>query len=255
MPLTLGLPSIEKFKGLETSTSSKQDNRTSLSVKEILFKYVLCNEYIWLVAIAYFFIYIIRIGFNDWIMVYLVKSRGYSDVSAASCIVLFEVGGFLGSVFSGWSTDKFFGGKRNPVNVLCTSGAIGALLVLYLSATGWFYLDAAMIFLVGFFIFGPQMLLGMVAAELTHKKAAATSSGFAGWFAYLGGAVAGAPLGALIGAWGWSVFFAVLLGCGFAAIALILPLWSIKARPSPTQVQKEEEKPAAKTADSIDGPV
>lgn len=228
VPESLGLPPIEQFRKEPAVYTAKEDEKTVLSVKEILFKYVLCNEYLWLIAFAYFFIYVIRIGFNDWIMVYLVKAKGYSDIKAASCVLWFEVGGFLGSLFAGWASDKVFGGKRNPINILFTAGAISTLLVLYYNGIGGLFFDAALIFFIGFFIFGPQMLIGMVAAELTHKKAAATSSGFAGCFAYIGAAVAGGPLGALIGMWGWDFFFAALLGCGLVALVLILPLWSVK---------------------------
>ena len=86
------------------------------------------------------------------------------------------------------------------------------------------------------------MLIGMVAAELTHKKAAATSSGFAGCFAYIGAAMAGGPLGSLIISWGWDGFFAILCGCGILAIALMSPLWSIKT--TPEAVLQEDENTA-----------
>ena len=79
------------------------------------------------------------------------------------------------------------------------------------------------------------MLIGMAAAEITHKKAAATSSGFAGCFAYLGGAVAGGPLGAFTNQWGWDLFFVILLGCALASLALLLPIWSIKMKVSPCE--------------------
>jgi len=240
VPQSMGLPPIEKFKGEEPLLGAKEERKVSLSVKEILFEYVLCNKYIWTLSFAYFFIYIIRIGFNDWSMVYLVKSKGYSTLQAASCIFWFEIGGFVGSLSSGWSSDKFFGGKRNPVNALFTIGALGSLFALYSNGIGTFTLDAILIFMIGFFIFGPQMLIGMAAAELTHKRAAATSSGFAGCFAYLGGAMAGAPLGICAQVWGWSGFFAILLGSGLIALALLLPLWPIKALPS-AQALKEEE--------------
>lgn len=228
VPQSLGLPPIEKFKGESNLSAKKEEEKVSLSVKEILFKYVLCNEYIWLMAFAYFFMYIIRIGLNDWGMVYLVKFKGYSSVKAATCILWFEIGGFLGSIFAGWSSDKIFGGRRNPVNLLFIIGAVCSLIALHWNSVSWLMLDSAIIFFAGFFIFGPQMLIGMVAAELTHKKAAATSSGFAGCFAYLGGAVAGGPLGALIDAFGWDLFFVVLLGCGLTVFALILPVLSAK---------------------------
>lgn len=228
VPGTLGLPPIETFKGEKVVQDSKEVEKSSLSVKEILFKYVLCNQNLWLIAIAYFFIYVIRTGFNDWSMVYLVKVKEYSKIEAASCVVWFEVGGFLGSLFAGWGSDKIFKSKRNPMNVLCTCGAICSLLALYLMGNSTLILDSVVIFAIGFFIFGPQMLIGIVAAEITHKKAAATSTGFAGCFAYLGAAVAGGPLGIIISKGGWDLFFAILLGSGLAALTLMLPLWSVK---------------------------
>ncbi len=230
VPRSLGLPPIEKFK-CEKSTLDQDEKKRSLSVKEILFKYVLYNEFIWLLAFAYFFIYIIRIGFNDWSMVYLIKVKGYSEMKAASCILYFEIGGFLGSLCAGWVSDLFFAGKRNPISFLFTVGALCSLMALYANDLNWLVLDSAIIFSIGFFIFGPQMLIGMAAAELTHKGAAATSSGFVGCFAYIGAAVAGGPLGFFIQAWGWELFYAIMFGSGFAALTLLLPLWSIKSSP------------------------
>ncbi len=239
IPQSLGLPPIEKFRGEVCQSDLKDETKNSLPVRELLFKYVLSNKYIWLMAFAYFFIYIIRTGFNDWCMVYLVKVKGYSDMKAAAYILCFEIGGFLGSLFAGWSSDKLFDGKRNPVNVLFSLGATVMLLAMHWNEMNVPFLDGTIIFFIGFFIFGPQMLIGMVAAELTHKKAAATSSGFAGCFAYIGAAMAGGPLGSLISAWGWDSFFIILCGCGILAMALMSPLWSIKTTPE-TALQEDE---------------
>lgn len=232
VPQSLGLPSIEKFKKEESPSVVEENKKLSLTTKEILFDYVLCNKYIWIMAFAYFFIYIIRIGFNDWSMVYFVN-KGYSKIKAAGCVFWFEIGGFLGSLFAGWCSDKIFGGKRNPVSILFTVGTIGALLAMHWNGVNWLLLDISFVFLIGFFIFGPQMLIGMAAAELPDKKAAATASGFAGCFAYLGAAVAGGPLGALTETWGWNGFFAILIGCGLVSLALMVPLWSIKTSSKP----------------------
>jgi len=227
IPGSMGLPPIEKFKKEELSTGFNENKTRSLTTKQILFDHVLLNRYIWTMAVAYFFIYIIRIGFNDWGMVYFVAG-GYSKIKAAGVIVLFELGGFLGSLFSGWFSDKVFDGKRNPVSVLFTLGAICSLVGIHWNGTNWFFLNETLVFLIGFFIFGPQMLIGMVAAELPDKKAAATSSGFAGCFAYFGAAVAGGPLGSIIEAWGWNGFFLILVAAGLISLALMTPLWSIK---------------------------
>ena len=227
VPQSLGLPPIEKFKNEECSTHLKGSIPRFLTVKQILFDFVLSNKYIWIMSVVYFFIYIIRIGFNDWAMVYFVM-KGCSKMQAAGFILWFELGGFLGSLTSGWCSDKVFSGKRNPVSVLFTLGAIGSLGAIHWNGLNWFFLNVVLVFFIGFFIFGPQMLIGMVAAELPNKKAAATSSGFAGCFAYFGAAVAGGPLGYIIGSFGWNGFFLTLIASGLIASALMIPLWSVK---------------------------
>jgi sugar phosphate permease len=71
------------------------------------------------------------------------------------------------------------------------------------------------------------MLIGVAAAELSHKKAAGTASGFVGWVAYLGSATAGYPLGKMTQELGWTGFFGVLACCGFISVCLLLPLWNV----------------------------
>ena len=58
-----------------------------------------------------------------------------------------------------------FAGKRNPVNVLFTLGAVGTLIAMHWIGFDLIFLEMSFIFLIGFFIFGPQMLIGMVAAS------------------------------------------------------------------------------------------
>ena len=88
---------------------------------------------------------------------------------------------------------------------------------------------------MGFSIFGPQMLIGMAAAEIAHKKAAVTSNGFVCWWGYIGAAVAGYPLGRIAQDFGWEGFFVTLAICGVGSTLLLLPLWkvtSLKQKPA-----------------------
>jgi OPA family sugar phosphate sensor protein UhpC-like MFS transporter len=80
-------------------------------------------------------------------------------------------------------------------------------------------------FIVGIMIFGPQMLIGIAAVEIAHKKAAASANGFIGWLAYLGAACAGYPIGKVIEIWGWGGFFTILSCCGVLAVLLLSPFW------------------------------
>jgi OPA family sugar phosphate sensor protein UhpC-like MFS transporter len=229
-PQSLGLPPIEKFRN-DYSVSKKSLTQNSLSVKEILFTYVIRNKLMWILGFSYFFVYVIRTGINEWSMFYLIEVKQYTYFQSVVCISWFEIGGACGALTAGWMSDAIFGGRRNPSNIIFIAGIFVALLSFKLVLLPVPVLDMCFIFVLGFFIFGPQMLIGMAAAELSHKNAAATATGFVGVFAYIGAAFAGGPLGAITKSWGWDGFFVALIGCAVLAIFLLIPLWSVKTNP------------------------
>lgn len=238
-PQSLGLPSIEKHRKDFPDPKHIEKEKVRLSTKEILFTYVLKNWPIWLLAISYFFVYIIRTAINDWTQLYLVETHAYSLKLAAFCVCTFEIGGFFGSLASGWLSDQIFKGRRNPINILFSLGSVVSLFCLSIFGGHmiefWGYslpvFDMSFIFLSGFFIFGPQMLIGVAAAEISHKNAAGTATGFAGCFAYIGAAFAGGPLGLMIQHWGWSVFFTGCTISGILTAVVLMPIWSMKTNP------------------------
>ena len=213
------------------TTKIKQDLHTEkeLSQKEILIDYVLRNRHIWMLGFAYFFVYIIRTAINDWGQLFLIEYKQFSWIAAGTCIFCFEVGGFFGSLGAGWISDKFFGGKRGPVNSIFAMFVILAVASLWFTPMGGLVLASSVMFIIGFFIFGPQMLIGVAAAELSHKKAAGTATGFIGWFAYVGAATAGYPIGKITEDYGWGMFFVVLTVCSIVAVMLLTPLWSARS--------------------------
>ena len=207
------LPDSPESVGLlpvEEQTSEKAPSQ----VKEVL-----KNKGIWMLAAAYFFVYIIRSGVGDWMALYLIEEEGYAKLSANGIASFFEAGGFLGSLCSGWISDRLFQAKRGPVNLIFAVALI-AFLPLF-----WFfpYIRPLTLFLVGFAVFGPQVLIGVAAAEMVNKKAAATATGLIGWIAYLGSALAGYPLGKIIDTWGWYGYFVLLSAASVAIIPFLLP--------------------------------
>ena len=84
----------------------------------------------------------------------------------------------------------------------------------------------------------------MAAAELSHKKAAATASGFTGWVAYLGAAVAGYPLGKITQEYGWTGFYIALAISAAIATLLLLPIWNARSRQD-ALFQHDEQKDAS----------
>lgn len=227
-PQSLGLPPVEEYRDdFVGSTLKKGEVEQELSTREILVDYVLKNKFMWMLGIAYFFVYVVRTGVNDWTALFLLEEKGYDRITANGCVSLFEVGGFFGSLCAGWFSDRIFGAKRGPVNVIFAVGMLLALTLFYMTPPGHPYLDSAGLFAIGFVIFGPQMLIGVAAAELSHKKAAATSTGFTGFIAYMGAASAGYPLGKIASSVGWEGFFLVLIACCACSILCLIPMWGV----------------------------
>jgi OPA family sugar phosphate sensor protein UhpC-like MFS transporter len=236
-PQSLGLPSIEKYRNDYSQMRVADEDK--ISAKNLLFQHVLNNRYIWLLAISYFFVYVLRTAVNDWGLVFLSESKGYSMITAGSCICWFEIGGGVGALVAGWMSDKLLKGNRGPVNILYCFASLFAVTALWFSPAQSPILDAAIIFMIGFFVFGPQMLIGMVATEICIKKAAGTATGFVGCLAYFGAAVAGYPVAKITQEMGWSMFFVILGACSLIATLLLMPLWSMK----PVQQKAPAEEP------------
>lgn len=239
-PKSLGLPSIEAFKNDHPNIQQEAESNT-ISAKQILFKYVLKNKFIWMLAIAYFFVYVIRIAINDWSTLFLIEEKQCTLITAGACVFWFEIGGIFGSLSAGWISDKIFGGMRGPVNVLFSIAVILAICAFFFLPGGIPILDSALLFMIGFLIYGPQMMIGMVAAELAGKKAAGSATGFVGFVAYVGAAAAGYPIGKICQDFGWWGFFLSVGLCGVMSVLLLLPLWRVGSGQQPVQETLEED--------------
>jgi len=236
VPRTLGLPTIEKLNGLACEETEKEqkkidDKSQDLTTKEIISKFILTNKYIWLLSISYFFVYVVRTGVTDWGPMYLCKEKGYDSIIQASFVVSwFEVGGFLGTIIAGWGSDYFFKSRRVPIMIICSATLVLAIMAFWYVPPGSRVTDALLMGLIGFLIFGPQMLTGLAAAEFSHKKAAGTAVGFVGCFAYAGAAASAYPLGVISEKFGWFEVFVALMLCCVIICVLLLPMWSAKSR-------------------------
>jgi len=223
-PEEMGLPPIEIYKNDNPDNSAVESKRLPTNV--ILKKYILTNKYLWLLALSYMLVYFIQTTFVDWGALYLTQ-KGYSLISADSCLSFFEAGGFGGSLAAGIWSDKIFKGRRGPINILFCLSIFIFVLLFWLMPSPSYSLHALTAFLVGFFVFGPQMLLGVAAAELSYREAAGTATGFLALFAYTGAAFSGYPIGLMVQLHGWAGFFIAMCVCSIASTLLLLPLWPV----------------------------
>ena len=227
-PRTLGLPTVGEWRN-DAMELAQQTQDAGLSHRQILRKYVLGNPYIWLLACCYVLVYVVRTAINDWGNLYMTEQRGFNLMSANSAISMFEVGGFIGALVAGWGSDKLFNGNRGPMNLIFAVGILLAVGSLWLMPFFSYVMQAACFFTIGFFVFGPQMLIGMAAAECSHKNSAGAATGFVGLFAYMGAALSGYPLARVLEIWHWQGFFVVISVAAGVSALLLLPFLKAQA--------------------------
>ncbi|EMI5491641.1 MFS transporter family glucose-6-phosphate receptor UhpC [Providencia stuartii] len=222
-PSTMGLPTVGHWRNDQLELQQEASSR-KLKLWPILVQYIFTNKYVWLLAASYILVYIVRIGLNDWTNLYLVEEYGYDLIKANSALSFLEIGGFIGTLVAGWGSDFFFKGNRTPMNIIFMIGIGVVAAFLWLFPEMGYLLISVCFFFVGFFIFGPQMLIGMAAAEASHKDSAGAATGFVGLFGYLGAALAGYPLAKIIESTGWNGFFMAMIMATLLSAALLLPL-------------------------------
>ena len=91
---------------------SKADAVTSsVSKGRILLDYVVKNPAVWFLCIANVAAYCVRIGIDNWNVLYTRQELGFSDYLAVNTTIALELGGLAGSLLWGYFSDKM-GGRR-----------------------------------------------------------------------------------------------------------------------------------------------
>jgi OPA family glycerol-3-phosphate transporter-like MFS transporter len=212
-PQSRGLPPVEQYRNDYPSGYSEADERT-LGFREIFFKYVLRNRYLWAIAVANAFCYFVRYGVVNWIPTYLETAKGFSFQQSSLGWSLYELAAIPGTIACGWISDKWFKGKRAPATMLFMALTLAAVVVYWLNGKGPLWIDYAALVAIGFLIYGPIMLIGLHSLDLVPKKAAGTAAGFTGFFGYVfGSAISGTGVGWIADHWGWGGVFTTMVAC------------------------------------------
>ena len=219
-PQSCGLPSVEKWRNDYPKNYSEKSEQV-LSTKEIFFKYVLNNKFLWYIAIANAFVYMVRYGCLDWAPTILTE-KGVNLKDAGWAYFAYEFAAIPGTLICGWLSDKFFHGRRALPTILFM--ALVAVFIL----TYWLFMDnltAVIISLIGigFFIYGPVMLIGVQALDLAPKNAAGTAAGLTGFFGYFFGTaiLANTLIGYVAENVSWNMTFVLLLGACVLSIVFM----------------------------------
>lgn len=227
-PQSVGLPPIEEYKD-DYPDVNVDDRERELTGKEILFKYVFNNKYLWFIAMANIFVYLVRYGVINWVPTYLEEVRGFSMHQSSVAFALFEYAAIPGTIIIGWLSDKVFHGRRAPLGIFCMVGVFVAIYVYWKSSSP-IAINCALAS-IGALIYGPVMLIGVSALDLVPKKAAGTAAGFTGLFGYMGGQVfAEVAMGAVVDKFSWNGGFMLLMASCILAIVFFSFTWNVHNR-------------------------
>ncbi|WP_217521027.1 hexose-6-phosphate:phosphate antiporter [Vibrio metschnikovii] len=224
-PEAYGLGKVEELFNEVISEEDTAAEENQMTQRQIFVEYILKNKVIWLLCFANIFLYVVRIGIDQWSTVYAFQELGLSKEVAISGFTMFEVGALVGTLMWGYLSD-LANGRR--ALVACVSLALIIMtLEFYQHATSeLMYLSS--LFALGFLVFGPQLLIGVAAVGFVPKKAISVADGVKGTFAYLiGDSFAKLGLGMIadgtpiFGLTGWKGTFAALDTSAFLCITLL----------------------------------
>ena len=229
-PESEGLPPIEEHRHEEQAG----DDGEGMSFGRLFVTKVLQNRRVWMVALASSCTYIVRYGALDWGPKYLFEVRHLAIEKAGLSASLLEFIGIPGALLCGWLSDSVFRARRAPVVFASLVLLAGSIWLLFRVPADSPWLDAGALALVGFFTYGPQMLLaGVAPVDLSSRRVAAAAVGFTGLVSYFGATISSSVTGLLKSSLGWQAAFNFWIVAALAAAALCLPLWNDSAVRAP----------------------
>ena len=239
-PEEIGLPSLEdQRKGIENLEIRKDKH---IGYKNTL-KITVFNPYVWFTAFGLFGLNIVRYGFMSWAPTYMFETQHASISIVAYKAVAFPVAGGLGAIFAGWASDKLFKNSRALLAfIMLVLLAVFCYLYRIVPGENWI-LSLIILLVIGFFTFGPHILLvAAIPIDLGSRKAASSVTGFIDGMGYVGAALTGVGTGFLIEKYNWNVaFYFWISGAVFAAI-MVLFIWIFKDKNlAKNKINKREE--------------
>ena len=204
-PESKGLPPIEILSEEKTpeqyaqeKVAASQDGASRKEETSRIQKAVLRNPGVWILALSSAFMYMSRYAINSWGILFLEKIKGFSTLEASTIISINAICGVLGTVLSGWLSDKVFHGDRKyPALVAGILEAISLYLFLF-GGNNWFINILAMT------LFGISIgvlicfIGGLMAIDIVPRKATGAALGIVGLASYVAAGIQDVVSGLLI---------------------------------------------------------
>ncbi|MBL4561906.1 MAG: MFS transporter [Labilibaculum sp.] len=234
-PESKGLPSVADYKNDHSAISTKGKSVGALQ------KEVLKNPYIWILALASALMYVSRYGIESWGIYYLEAQKGYSTLEASTVVSVSAVSGIIGTIISGFISDRFFKGSRNVPVLVAGILNVTAISLFLFYPDGHIWMDTFSMVLFGFAIgILITFLGGLMAVDIASKKASGAALGLIGIASYIGAGIQDIVSGFLIGnsrttlngveTYDFTMVKTFWLGAAVLSLVCALFVWNAKAK-------------------------
>ena len=225
-PKSVGLPELPKVEG-EIDDEKSADKR---EFRRFLIRKVFLSPIVWILATTDLFVYVVRFAILDW-GPSMLKDMGLSQAFSGWTVAIFEVAGCLGMLAAGYVSDRFFHSRAQRVCAIEMALVAVCLVALHFIQD----MHSPVLFLIvlalaGFFVYGPQALLGVIASNEVSKKAASSAVGIIGFMSYLSTLITGYPLGKFADTFGWHPIFILMTVVALIGCMVVSTLWGLKPR-------------------------
>ena len=222
-PEAVGLPPIEEYRDDPAKVEVRDETVQQMGIWGVIRTYILTDRTIMLLAICNVFLYTLRYGVLNWIPIFLHDVRHAEVAAGITGFAVFELAGIIGTLLCGWISDRVFKGYRTGAGKVFL-GALAAAIAIYwlLPPAAPIWISILMVAIIGGLIYGPVMLVGLQAIDLSPRTVCGQAAGFTGLFGYvLGATLASSGVGLMVHHFGWDFTFIALILCTVVAWILM----------------------------------
>ncbi len=169
---------------------------------------------------CYFVFKFLRYALDSWSPLALKELFDLSETSAGYISTAFDWVGFVGVLFAGWASDRFFAGRRYQVIVGMTAGMFLAFVFLAFAGIHSVWMFGIGLSLCGFMLMGPDSLLaGVGAIDVGGRRKAVLAAGLINGLGSIGPIFQEEIIGYLLDNHGYDAVFQMLIGICVLGIA------------------------------------
>jgi len=214
------IPPEEFTRDAEVAAGKAAEVETTSIPSATRYRSVLGIPKIWLTGIAIGFQNAARYGMLIWVPVFFLGKDWAHTPGGVWISLALPVGMAVGALVNGQLSDRLFGSRRDrPIMLFMALGALSTLAMWLLHPNA--LLGIVLLFLCGFFIYGPQSSFWALCPDLAGKVMAGTAIGVVNFFAYLFAGAAEPIIGSIMDANGGNasvIFPIVAIACTCSAV-------------------------------------